>query len=95
MSTEWKVCINCKHYRNKPPFPFPSIFDPYCGHPENIIRTPPINLVTGKPKYPELKLHITNLEIMREGGGYCGEKGIWYEVRSLPEMIQQTTGETE
>jgi hypothetical protein len=50
---------------------------------------PLVSLVTGLPLAiaPVQEFNINNLEIMRKGSGYCGEKGQWYEVKDLLQMV--------
>ena len=87
METHFKFCVNCKHFRN-------TAAGGNCWNEKNLVAMPPnISLVTGLPiDAPRIqKFVIGNLEVMRTGAGYCGEVGAWYEVKSLPEMIEEHT----
>ena len=86
MTTELKICVNCKNFRIEK--------GGQCWAAGNLKPMPPsISLVTGLPLAiaPVQKFHIEHLEIMRQGSGYCGEEGKWYEVKSLPQMIESMT----
>jgi len=82
VSEQYKLCINCQHFRLTP--------QPTCWHEKNLKPLPPmISLVTGEPLavMPKQEFNITNLEIMRSGGGYCGEQGLWYAPKHLSGMV--------
>jgi hypothetical protein len=91
MNTEYKLCINCKHFKADQPDPkFQDEKRHQCWHEKNLIRQPEVSLVTGEkiaPKPPAF--NIWNLEVMRAGSGYCGEAGLWYEAKTLPQMVNE------
>jgi len=82
---ELRFCVNCSHYRHDP-----DGSDGLCWNERNLRPIITVSLITGRRLaiLPPQEFEIRNLNIMREGSGYCGEKGLWYESKSLSQMVE-------
>lgn len=87
-----RLCVDCKHYKSTPNA---DAEDGRCHHSKNVEYSQSISLVTGKPQPVKVSFTITNLYIMRDGQGMCGQIGNWYEPATLPQLIETATQPTE